>query len=327
MVLGSYRYTLHGKETDTETDLQDYGMRIYNPALGRFLSADPISSEYPWNSTYSFAENDVIRCVDIDGLEKYYTIHGEYIGQVGTSTEIRVVNGNQIRRWSLGSLQEAVIGTGDRGRSGQYWINLLNDQSTVVPQIAFDALTDKAMLGPIADGIKQSPTFTELITNMKPGVKISYSTTGTFTEDETGNIYILKGMSTQDQILGLTWELTNSANSERLNGLKTSAVTRDDYIMGKLQIEAEALLIRFQVEKEMGITNDPDASQFYGDINAYNVGAMTKHEITAKIRNWAYDEKSTQVNGKPVLLRDVYGKQYDDIQKNKKEEQKKDTAK
>lgn len=49
---------------------QDYGMRIYDPRLGRFLSVDPLFQGYPWNSTYAFAENDVVRNIDLDGGEK-----------------------------------------------------------------------------------------------------------------------------------------------------------------------------------------------------------------------------------------------------------------
>jgi hypothetical protein len=35
------------------------------------LSVDPLTKEYPWNSTYAFAENEPISNVDLDGLEKY----------------------------------------------------------------------------------------------------------------------------------------------------------------------------------------------------------------------------------------------------------------
>ena len=69
-----YRYTFNGKETDNETGTQDYGMRIYNPAIAKFLSVDPLSREYPWNSSYTFAENDVIRCIDLEGAEKYVVV-------------------------------------------------------------------------------------------------------------------------------------------------------------------------------------------------------------------------------------------------------------
>jgi RHS repeat-associated protein len=51
---------------------QDYGMRIYDNRLGRFLSVDPLVKDYPWNSTYSFAENNPIEFVDLDGAERAY---------------------------------------------------------------------------------------------------------------------------------------------------------------------------------------------------------------------------------------------------------------
>ncbi len=45
-----YRYGFNGKEGDDEIkgddNQQDYGMRIYDPRVGRFLSVDPIAREY-----------------------------------------------------------------------------------------------------------------------------------------------------------------------------------------------------------------------------------------------------------------------------------------
>lgn len=70
-----YRFGFNGKEKDTETSTQDYGLRIYNPALGKFLSVDPLTHEFPWNSTYAFAENDVIRAIDLEGAEKGFVIY------------------------------------------------------------------------------------------------------------------------------------------------------------------------------------------------------------------------------------------------------------
>ena len=70
-----YRYGFNGKENDNEVkgiegSQQDFGMRIYDPRLGRFLSVDPIGGEFPWNSVYAFAENDPVNHIDLDGLEK-----------------------------------------------------------------------------------------------------------------------------------------------------------------------------------------------------------------------------------------------------------------
>ena len=66
-----YRYGFNGKEFDKDAGegIQDYGMRIYNGRLGRFLSVDPLIIKYPFYSPYQFSGNDVIRCIDLDGGE------------------------------------------------------------------------------------------------------------------------------------------------------------------------------------------------------------------------------------------------------------------
>lgn len=68
-----YRYGFNGKEKDNKDGVvqYDYGFRIYDPRLVRFKSVDPLTQSYPWNSPYSYAEGDMIRCIDLDGLEKY----------------------------------------------------------------------------------------------------------------------------------------------------------------------------------------------------------------------------------------------------------------
>lgn len=43
---------------------------ITKEQMARFLSVDPLAKDYPHNSTYAFAENDVIRAIDLEGLEK-----------------------------------------------------------------------------------------------------------------------------------------------------------------------------------------------------------------------------------------------------------------
>lgn len=67
----SYRYGFNSKEIDLETECQDYGFRIYNLSIGRFLSVDPISKKYPELTPYQFASNNPIWAIDLDGLEAY----------------------------------------------------------------------------------------------------------------------------------------------------------------------------------------------------------------------------------------------------------------
>jgi RHS repeat-associated protein len=64
-----YRYSYNCKETDDETGIQDYGFRMYDSRLCRFLSVDPLAEEYPWYTPYQFAGNKPIVSIDIDGLE------------------------------------------------------------------------------------------------------------------------------------------------------------------------------------------------------------------------------------------------------------------
>ncbi|WP_436491696.1 RHS repeat-associated core domain-containing protein, partial [Chitinophaga sp. ARDCPP14] len=46
-----YRYGFNGKENDNDVKGEgnqiDYGMRVYDPRIGKFLSTDPLSKQYP----------------------------------------------------------------------------------------------------------------------------------------------------------------------------------------------------------------------------------------------------------------------------------------
>ncbi|MBK9273433.1 MAG: RHS repeat-associated core domain-containing protein [Flavobacteriales bacterium] len=70
----AYRFGFNGKENDNEFfdepgAIQDYGMRMYDPRIGRFPSVDPIAAQYPELTPYQFASNTPIQATDLDGLE------------------------------------------------------------------------------------------------------------------------------------------------------------------------------------------------------------------------------------------------------------------
>ncbi|MEP7196373.1 MAG: RHS repeat-associated core domain-containing protein [Saprospiraceae bacterium] len=67
------RYGFNGKEISHSTNDQtnyDYGFRIYNAGIGRFLSVDPLTAKYPSQTPYLFAGNNPIYYKDIKGMYK-----------------------------------------------------------------------------------------------------------------------------------------------------------------------------------------------------------------------------------------------------------------
>jgi RHS repeat-associated protein len=77
-----YLYGFNGKERDGNGEfgstVYDYGFRIYNPSIAKFLSVDPLTKSYPMLTPYQFASNTPIAAIDLDGLEAVISITGTY---------------------------------------------------------------------------------------------------------------------------------------------------------------------------------------------------------------------------------------------------------
>ncbi len=70
----SYRFGFNGQEKDDEMhnstgNSYDFGARMYDPRVGRWLSIDPHAGKYAPISPYAFALNNPIIFVDADGNE------------------------------------------------------------------------------------------------------------------------------------------------------------------------------------------------------------------------------------------------------------------
>jgi RHS repeat-associated protein len=66
-----YRYGFNGMEKDEElkgeSNSYDFGARMYDSRVGRFLSRDPKTSSFPSISAYCFAANSPIKFGDVNG--------------------------------------------------------------------------------------------------------------------------------------------------------------------------------------------------------------------------------------------------------------------
>ncbi len=73
----AYRYGFQGQEKDDEIKGEgnsiNYKFRMHDPRIGRFFSIDPLISEYPHYSPYSFSGNKVIQFVELEGMEEGMT--------------------------------------------------------------------------------------------------------------------------------------------------------------------------------------------------------------------------------------------------------------
>ncbi|GAB2700602.1 hypothetical protein GCM10027037_26820 [Mucilaginibacter koreensis] len=102
----AYRYGFNGKENDNDAgkglgNEQDYGMRIYDPRVGRFLSVDPLMPKYPELTPYQFASNRPIDGVDLEGLEwappmKFDKKTGKSVVDADAATAIHTSKANLI---------------------------------------------------------------------------------------------------------------------------------------------------------------------------------------------------------------------------------------
>jgi RHS repeat-associated protein len=69
----AYKYGFNGKEKDDEVKASgnslDFGARLYDSRLGRWLSLDPLQAKYPMLTPYSFVANCPLIIIDREGKE------------------------------------------------------------------------------------------------------------------------------------------------------------------------------------------------------------------------------------------------------------------
>jgi RHS repeat-associated protein len=112
----SYRYGFNGKEKDDEVkgggNSLDYGARMYDSRLGRWLSLDPLIYKFPGHSPYNFALNNPIIFIDPDGGDvikaEAYKVEGKYKASFDLWSEEEVAQ-TLLNRFETGKLKDQVI--------------------------------------------------------------------------------------------------------------------------------------------------------------------------------------------------------------------------
>ncbi|MGB0526121.1 MAG: RHS repeat domain-containing protein, partial [Flammeovirgaceae bacterium] len=81
----SYRYGFNGmaRDEDAAKNHYDFGARLYNPILGKWLAVDPSTTKYPYLSPYASFEDNPIIFIDPDGKDTWiFSVRGEFIGYI-----------------------------------------------------------------------------------------------------------------------------------------------------------------------------------------------------------------------------------------------------
>ncbi len=84
-----YSYGNNGmiKDNEMHNGSQDYGNRMYDNRLGRFMSADPEGKSYPMWGPYNYANNSPIAFTDNEGLNPRMTVTINQDGSVHVKIE------------------------------------------------------------------------------------------------------------------------------------------------------------------------------------------------------------------------------------------------
>jgi RHS repeat-associated protein len=87
-LFNGHRFTFNGKEADNDVygtgNAMDFGARIYDSRLGRWLSVDPLQRKYPDLTPYNYTGNSPIVFVDKDGRDLGLNVTHAADGKIGT---------------------------------------------------------------------------------------------------------------------------------------------------------------------------------------------------------------------------------------------------
>ncbi len=105
-----YGFGFNGKEKDDETYGEgieyDYGSRVYDSRLGRWLSLDPLQAKYPDLTPFNYVNNMPIIAIDPDGrVLKIVSTDPKFISK--TFSDLQILTNKQLVLLRDGTVMEA----------------------------------------------------------------------------------------------------------------------------------------------------------------------------------------------------------------------------
>jgi RHS repeat-associated protein len=161
----NYRYGFNGKENDNEVkgigNQVDFGERIFDPRIGKWLSLDPLMNKYPFASPYQFSLNTPIQAKDPDGRLVIFIngLWGFGTGASGGGTKDYWSYSNGSGDWA----DEAMNKIGDHsaryydGSSGGFWMGNPQREALISQRIAQGYKVGKVDAAEIISNLKRDP--------------------------------------------------------------------------------------------------------------------------------------------------------------------------
>jgi RHS repeat-associated protein len=147
-----YSFGFNGKEVDDEVsgsgNSYDFGARLYNPRLGRWLALDPKAYRYTGYSPYHFGYDNPIVTIDPDGNQNIVVVGGQPRDHSPTSDVTNPQNrygkdGLYRRHFLEAGLNEAIAMKENSTENGETTKMLVFNQGYTKAEI--DYYTQKAM--------------------------------------------------------------------------------------------------------------------------------------------------------------------------------------
>jgi len=167
----------NGKELNTDFGLNwnDYGRRMYDPAISRFVVMDRFTEKYPATNPYQYAGNNPIKNIDVNG-------------------DSIVVSGSE-------SAKEALKGSIERGTEGHYQARIDKDGKLSLVASPLTTLAGKTEMSKLATNyfqvlskavnMKGEAKFNLVDKNDKLSTKIMIGDNGTIKESASPGVHTI----------------------------------------------------------------------------------------------------------------------------------------
>lgn len=115
----------------------DYGMRVYDPRAGRFMSVDPLTNKYPFYTPYQFTGNNPIQFIDLDGEEPALPGHEGQVEKAPDYTTVTSPNLPKNQSWFTWMEKPFQLGTNSGVASGEW-------EKTLPPSVVTATIPNKS---------------------------------------------------------------------------------------------------------------------------------------------------------------------------------------